>query len=95
MSQIILKLKLLKILPYLQLIFLDYIFPKITEGVEEVLREKGYNLLLFNSNNDIDKEISCLENIVDQDILGLIIEPAQSAINKLDKKYFKKLDAKI
>lgn len=72
----------------------DYIFPKITEGVEEVLRQKGYNLMLFNSNNDIDNEISCLENILNQQISGVIIEPAQSAINKLDYRYFKRFEEK-
>ena len=72
----------------------DYIFPKITEGVEEVLRQKGYNLLLFNSNNDIDNEINCLKNIEGQDISGVIVEPAQSSINTMDKEYFKRFDEK-
>jgi len=67
----------------------DYIFPKITEGVEEVLRQKGYNLLLFNSNNDIENEVNCLKNIEGQDISGVIVEPAQSAINTIDKEYFR------
>ncbi|MFL0253332.1 substrate-binding domain-containing protein [Clostridium neuense] len=72
----------------------NYIFPKITEGVEEVLRQKGYNLLLFNSNNDIENEINCLKSIENQDISGVIIEPAQSSINNLDKKYFQEFDKK-
>lgn len=38
----------------------DYIFPKIISGIEEELRRKGYNLLLFNSNNDIENERRCL-----------------------------------
>lgn len=72
----------------------NYIFPKITEGVEEVLRQNGYNLLLFNSNNDIENEINCLKSIESQDISGVIIEPAQSSINNMDKKYFEKFDEK-
>jgi GntR family transcriptional regulator of arabinose operon len=70
----------------------DYIFPKIISGIEEELRKKGYNLLLFNSNNDIENERICFENIIKQDIAGLIVEPAQSTINNLHHESIKKLE---
>jgi GntR family transcriptional regulator of arabinose operon len=70
----------------------DYIFPKIISGIEEELRKKGYNLLLFNSNNDIENERVCFENIINQDIAGLIVEPAQSTINNLHHDSIKKLE---
>ena len=70
----------------------DYIFPKIISGIEEELRKKGYNLLLFNSNNDIENERICFENIINQDISGLIVEPAQSTINNLHHDSIKKLE---
>ncbi|AGF58446.1 GntR family transcriptional regulator of arabinose operon [Clostridium saccharoperbutylacetonicum] len=70
----------------------DYIFPKIISGIEEELRRKGYNLLLFNSNNDINNERICFENIINQDIAGLIVEPAQSTINNLHHESIKKLE---
>ena len=41
----------------------DYIFPRIISGIEEEFRKKGYNLLLFSSNNDMENEKSCLESI--------------------------------
>lgn len=69
----------------------DYIFPKIIEGIEQELRSKGYNLLLFNSNNDQGSELQCLERITNQEIMGVIVEPAQSAINELDEVYLKRL----
>lgn len=72
----------------------DYIFPKIISGIEEELRKKGYNLLLFNSNNDIHNERVCFENIINQDIAGLIVEPAQSTINNLHHDSIKKLEKK-
>lgn len=72
----------------------DYIFPKIISGIEEELRRKGYNLLLFNSNNDIHNERVCFENIINQDIAGLIVEPAQSTINNLHHDSIKKLEKK-
>ncbi len=70
----------------------DYIFPKIISGIEEELRKKGYNLLLFNSNNNIENERICFENIINQDISGLIVEPAQSTINNLHHDSIKKLE---
>ena len=70
----------------------DYIFPKIISGIEEELRCKGYNLLLFSSNNDIENERKCFETIINQDIAGLIVEPAQSMINSLHRGSIKKLE---
>lgn len=70
----------------------DYIFPRIISGIEEELRKKGYNLLLFSSNNDIENEKVCLENIVNQDIDGLILEPAQSSINNLSHECMNKFE---
>ena len=70
----------------------DYIFPKIISGIEEELRHKGYNLLLLNSNNSIETERSCFETIINQDIAGLIVEPAQSMINNLHHDSIKKLE---
>nr|WP_207748191.1 GntR family transcriptional regulator [Clostridium butyricum] len=69
----------------------DYIFPRIISGIEEELRKKGYNLLLFSSNNDMENEKSCLESIVNQDISGLILEPSQSSINNLSYESIDKL----
>ncbi|HCW53851.1 MAG TPA: GntR family transcriptional regulator [Clostridium sp.] len=70
----------------------DYIFPRIISGIEEELRKKGYNLLLFSSNNDIESEKKCFENIINQDIAGLIVEPAQSSINNLHHESIKNLE---
>ena len=70
----------------------DYIFPRIISGIEEELRKKGYNLLLFSSNNDIENEKVCLENIINQDISGLILEPAQSSINTLSHECMEKFE---
>lgn len=70
----------------------DYIFPKIISGIEQELRRNGYNLMLFNSNNDIENERKCFETIINQDISGLIVEPAQSMINNLHHDSIIKLE---
>ncbi|MGE5605587.1 MAG: GntR family transcriptional regulator [Bacteroidota bacterium] len=72
----------------------DYIFPEIIRGIEEVLSNNGYNLILANTNNDKLKEAQCLENFLNQEIGALIIEPTKSALENLNIKYFNELEAK-
>lgn len=57
----------------------EYIFPSIVRGAEKVLRNKGYRLLLFSTENDKDKERECLDMILQQPLSGLIVEPTKSA----------------
>ncbi len=56
----------------------DYIFPSIMRGVEQTLREQGYSLLLGSTNNDHAQERACLQQMIDQGVDGLIIEPTKS-----------------
>lgn len=56
----------------------DYIFPSIIRGIEETLRNNGYSLLLASTNNDPNQERTCLENMLAQEVDGLIVEPTKS-----------------
>lgn len=56
----------------------DYIFPSIIRGIEQKLRENGYSLLLASTNNDVDQERECLEQMLSQGVSGLIVEPTKS-----------------
>jgi GntR family transcriptional regulator of arabinose operon len=67
----------------------DYIFPTLIRGIEEVLSSSGYTLVLANTGNDKGKEAQCLENLLNQDIAGLIIEPTKSAEENTNINYFK------
>jgi GntR family transcriptional regulator of arabinose operon len=66
----------------------EYIFPSIIRGVEDVLSSAGYTLILANTSNDKFKEAQCLENLLNQEIAGLIIEPTKSARENSNFKYF-------
>lgn len=57
----------------------DYIFPHIVRGAELALREHGYRLLLFSTDNDKTKEKECLQQLLKYPLSGLIIEPTKSA----------------
>lgn len=56
----------------------DYIFPSIIRGIEDKLQSHNYSLLLASTNNNLDQEKKCLENMLLQHIDGLIVEPTKS-----------------
>lgn len=58
----------------------DYIFPRVIEGIDKVLTEHGYSILLKNTRNSRSIEARCLEELLQKDIDGLIIEPSKSQI---------------
>lgn len=58
----------------------DYIFPRVIQGIDKVLTENGYSILLKNTKNSRQLEAKCLEELLQKDIDGLIIEPSKSQI---------------
>ena len=67
----------------------DYIFSDILTGIDDALHEAGYQLLLGNSKDNIDREADIINNMLERDIDGLIIEPAKSSYeeNNIDIFY--------
>ena len=59
----------------------DYIFPDIISGIDRVISDAGYSLLISNTHNDHEKERKSLINMLDTKVAGLIIEPTQSALS--------------
>jgi GntR family transcriptional regulator of arabinose operon len=70
----------------------EYIFPPVIRGIEEILSAAGYPLILATTSNDKAKEAQCLENLLNQDIAGMIIEPTKSARENVNSKYFAELE---
>lgn len=70
----------------------DYIFPRVIHGVERVLTENGYSLILKNTNNSRANEAKVLEELLHKDIDGLIIEPSKSQIYCGHTQLYKMLD---
>lgn len=58
----------------------DYIFPNIISGIDQVLSQAGYSILLSNTHNTYQKERKSLISMLDSKVAGLIIEPTQSAL---------------
>jgi GntR family transcriptional regulator, arabinose operon transcriptional repressor len=58
----------------------DYIFPSIIRGIDSVLSTEGYNIILSCTYNQHEKERVCLDNMKNQNLAGLIVEPTKSAL---------------
>lgn len=58
----------------------DYIFPRLIQGMDSVLSQNGYSIILKNTGNSRQKEARCLEELLQKDIDGLIIEPSKSQL---------------
>ena len=58
----------------------DYIFPRVIQGIDWVLTDNGYSILLKNTKNSRGMEAKCLEELLQKDIDGVIIEPSKSQI---------------
>ncbi|HIT91267.1 MAG TPA: GntR family transcriptional regulator [Candidatus Merdenecus merdavium] len=70
----------------------DYIFPRLIQGIDRVLTEDGYSIILKNTRNSRMNEAKCLEDILSKDIDGLIIEPSKSQIICRHKHLYDLLD---
>lgn len=58
----------------------DYIFPRLIQGMDQVLTRQGYSIILKNTGNSQKREAKALEDIMTKNIDGLIIEPSKSEI---------------
>lgn len=66
----------------------DYIFPSIIRGIEAVLRDNNYSLLLASTSNDPEQERKCLESMRNQGVDGLIVEPTKSNLYNPNLSYY-------
>lgn len=70
----------------------EYIFPRVIQGIDSVLSEKGYSIMLKNTDNDVEKEAVFLQEILNKDIEGLIVEPTKSSLFSNNIKFYEALD---
>lgn len=72
----------------------DYIFPRLIQGIDEVMTEQGYSIILKNTYNSRKNEEKALEDIMTKDVEGLIIEPSKSEIFCRHIHQYEELDLK-
>ena len=72
----------------------EYIFPSVIRGIEEVLSAAGCALILANTGNDKAKEARCLEDLLQREVAGFIIEPTKSARENVNLSYFREIESR-
>jgi len=70
----------------------DYIFPRVIQGIDRALAKEGYSIILKNTGNSRSQEAKCLEELLQKDIEGIIIEPSKSQIYCRHMNLYQKLD---
>jgi GntR family transcriptional regulator of arabinose operon len=53
-----------------------YIYPQVIQGIDDVAHRKRYNIVLGSSDVKPEKELACLEQLLEKGIDGLLIEPS-------------------
>nr|WP_314733366.1 substrate-binding domain-containing protein [Anaerobacillus sp. CMMVII] len=61
-------------------------------GAESYLSQQGYQVSLYSTNNNHENEMRILENILSQNIDGVIIEPTKSAFSNPNINYYFNLE---
>ncbi|WP_035769194.1 GntR family transcriptional regulator [Butyrivibrio sp. NC2002] len=70
----------------------SYIFPKMIQGIESKLRELGYSMQIFFTNNSPVREREILQDIIDKDeVAGILLEPTRSALPTPNADLFVKI----
>ncbi|MDZ7835680.1 MAG: GntR family transcriptional regulator [Alkalibacterium sp.] len=72
----------------------DYIFPSIIRGIEEELAKHDYSLMLSSTRNNVNNERTNLENMIAQNVDGLIVEPTKSNLMNPNLNYYLSLSEK-
>ena len=64
-------------------------FSALAKKVEDELRKNGYSLILVNSNDNYENDISLINNLVNRGVDGLLLTISNDAINH--KELYEKL----
>ena len=59
--------------------FSDYLFPRVYDGIESVMTEKGYEIDVAVTKNRLNDEAMYLEGLLSGNLSGLIIEGTRSS----------------
>ena len=71
----------------------DYIFPSIIRGIESVLTQKGYTLLLKATGNSMDQERDILTGLLESPPCALIVDGNKTALPNPNLSYYRQLQA--
>ncbi|WP_136808209.1 LacI family DNA-binding transcriptional regulator [Desulfosediminicola flagellatus] len=58
-------------------------FQRVSRAVDDAAHELGYSVLLYNTDENPEKEKICLNFLRDENVAGVILSPTRQAINNL------------
>lgn len=67
-------------------------FGEIIKGISKTAEEKGLNIILFNTNNDVNSELKALKEIKKHRLKGVIMTPSFSN-NNLEKDFIETIES--
>ena len=59
-------------------------FTEVARAVEDAARERGYSLMLGNTDEDPEKEAEYLDVLTEKRVDGLIVSPARASVPRLE-----------
>ncbi len=66
-------------------------FLELMNGLEQVLSDKGYSIMLFTTRNRIETEREILKKLSRYTLAGVIVEPTKSALPNPNGRYYDEL----
>lgn len=72
----------------------NYIFPRIIQGIEQVLSAEGFQMQIAFTGNRIWKEEAILRDLLEQDLRGILIETTKSALPNPNLPLYRELQKK-
>ena len=78
-----------------ELLFLIICFPRVYDGIEASLAEKGYGIEVAVTKNRLNDEAIYLEGLLKSNVSGLIIEGSRSAFPNPNIRLYKEIKRKI
>lgn len=62
-------------------------FQRVSRAVDDAAQEFGYNVMLCNTDEDIDKEKKCLDLLRVENVAGIILSPTKKGVAKFTETY--------
>ncbi len=71
--------------------FADYMFPQVYEGIESVMHDRGIEIDVTVTRNNLNDEAVYLERFLNSNVCGLIVEGTRSTFPNPNIRYYKEL----
>lgn len=57
-------------------------FTDISRGAEDFARKEGYNIIFCSTDEDYEREIECIDMLIEQRVDGIIFAPSSNTLNQ-------------